>query len=92
MLTFPIMLSLKFQGASLAKFKRKIATISLSISKTCVLDAQKNRLIEMVLLSSHNTCLGREIKKIYFQLHTYLGAEFGLHQVHLHLYPVYMRS
>ena len=29
--------------------------------------AQKNRLIEMVLLSTHNICLGWEIKKIVFQ-------------------------
>ena len=29
---------------------------------TCVLGAQKNRLIEMVLLNSHNVCFGREIR------------------------------
>ena len=29
---------------------------------TCVLGAQKNRLIEMVLLSTHNICFGREIR------------------------------
>ena len=31
------------------------------------MDAQKNRLIETVLLSTHNICFGREIKKIVFQ-------------------------
>ena len=30
------------------------------------LDAQKNRLIETVLLSTHNICFGREIRKIIF--------------------------
>ena len=29
--------------------------------------AQKNRLIETVLLSTHNICFGLEIKKIIFQ-------------------------
>ena len=35
--------------------------------KTCVLGAQKNRLIETVLLSTHNTCFGWEIRKQIFQ-------------------------
>ena len=30
---------------------------------TFVLDAQKNRLIETVLLSTHNICFGLEIRK-----------------------------
>ena len=34
--------------------------------KTYVLGAQKNRLIEMVLLSTHNICFGLEIRKIIF--------------------------
>ena len=34
---------------------------------TCVLGAQKNRLIETVLLSTHNICFGREINKVVFQ-------------------------
>ena len=33
----------------------------------CVLGAQKNRLIETVLLRTHNICFGLEIKKIVFQ-------------------------
>ena len=32
----------------------------------CVLGAQKNRLIERVLLSTHNICFGLEIRKIFF--------------------------
>ena len=28
--------------------------------------AQKNRLIETVLLSTHNICFGREIRKLFF--------------------------
>ena len=31
-----------------------------------VLGAQKNRLIEMVPLSTHNICFGREISKLFF--------------------------
>ena len=37
---------------------------------TCVLGAQKNRLIETLLLSTHNVCFGWGIKKKNFQLHT----------------------
>ena len=33
---------------------------------TYVLGAQKNRLIETVLLSTHNICFGREIRKLNF--------------------------
>ena len=36
----------------------KIAIIFLSISLNCVLGAQKNRLIETVLLNTHNICFG----------------------------------
>ena len=46
---------------------RKIELISLSINNTDVLDAHKNRLIETVLLSTHNICFGREIGNINFQ-------------------------
>ena len=34
---------------------------------TYVLGAQKNRLIETVLLSTHNICFGREIRKLNFR-------------------------
>ena len=30
------------------------------------MDPQKNRLIEMVILSIHNICFGSEIRKIFF--------------------------
>ena len=40
-------------------------------SNTCflayVLGAQKNRLIETVLLSTHNICFGWEIRKLFFR-------------------------
>ena len=39
-------------------FERKIVNIFLSISLTYVLGAQKNRLIETVILSTHNICFG----------------------------------
>ena len=46
--------------------KQKIEFIFLSISLSYVLDAQKNRLIDIILLSTHNICFGRKIKKIIF--------------------------
>ena len=42
--------------------------------KTFVLGTQKNRLIETVLLSTHNICFGWEIKKIVFQNALISGA------------------
>ena len=46
-------------------FECKILDIFLPIS---VLGAQENRLIETVLLSTHNICFGLEIRKV--TLHT----------------------
>ena len=42
------------------KNDRKVVNIFLSIVLTFVLDAQMNRLIESVLLTTHNICFGRE--------------------------------
>ena len=39
-------------------FQSKIVNIFLPISLTCVLGAQRNLLIETVLLSTHNICFG----------------------------------
>ena len=39
-------------------FSVKLHLISYPLTNTCVLGAQKNRLIEMVLLSTHNICFG----------------------------------
>ena len=36
----------------------KFQIFSYLLVKTCVLGAQKNRLIETVLLSTHNICFG----------------------------------
>ena len=44
----------------------KLSLFSYPSIQTCVLGAQKNRLIETVLLSIHNICFGREIRKIIF--------------------------
>ena len=44
-------------------FYHKISNNSLPIILVYVLGAQKNRLIETVLLSTHNKRFGREIKK-----------------------------
>ena len=38
--------------------RRKIEIIHYLSIKTCILGAQKNRLIETVLLSTHNLCFG----------------------------------
>ena len=44
-------------------FKRKIAIIFLSISfKHLFRDAQKNRLIQTILLSTHNVCLLKKLE------------------------------
>ena len=40
-----------------------MVSIFLPVYLKCVLGAQKNRLIETVLLSTHKICFGREIKK-----------------------------
>ena len=37
---------------------------------TYVLGAQKNHIIETVLLSTHNICFGWEIRKLFFLVHT----------------------
>ena len=42
-----------------------------------VLGALKNRLIEMVLLSTHNICFGWEIRKSFLITHCYLEAWFN---------------
>ena len=44
----------------------KLCLFSYPSVKTYVLGAQKNRLIETVLLSTHNICFGREIRKLNF--------------------------
>ena len=41
---------------------RKIVNISLPIILAHFLGAQKNRLIETVLLSTHNICFAKEIR------------------------------
>ena len=38
------------------------------------LGAQKKRLIEMVLLSTHNICFDSKIRKLFSITHSYLGA------------------
>ena len=48
-------------------YARKIVIIFLPINLNMCLGAQKNHLIESVLLSTHNICFGLDIKKIVFQ-------------------------
>ena len=45
-------------GLDIQLFKRKTVNISYPSVLTCVLGAQKNRLIETDLLSTHNICFG----------------------------------
>ena len=49
------------------KAQRKVVNIFLQSVLTYVLGAQKNRLIETVLLSTHNICFGWEIRKSNFR-------------------------
>ena len=49
------------------KKQRKIVNIFLPITFKYILDAQKNRLIETVLLSAHNICFGCEARKLNFR-------------------------
>ena len=51
-------------------FNIKLLLFSYPSILTFVLDAKKNRLIETVLLSTHNICFGSEIRKNNFQLCT----------------------
>ena len=53
-------------GLDKQKFQRKIVNIFLPINFNICFGAQKNRLIETVLLSTNNICFGREIRKINF--------------------------
>ena len=48
------------------KNQRKIVNIFWPMILAYVLDAQKNRLIETVLLNTHNICFGWEIRKLFF--------------------------
>ena len=53
-------------------FERKYVNIFLPISRNIsyVVGAQKNRLIETVLFSTHNICFSCEIRKLYFGTHS----------------------
>ena len=53
------------------KIERKLWLFYFSSVLSFVLGVQKNRLIETVLLSTHNICFGWEIKK---NTHSYLGT------------------
>ena len=47
-------------------FSVQLRIFSYSSFLTYVFGAQKNLLIEMGLLSTHNICFGREIRKVIF--------------------------
>ena len=54
----------------LTKKKCKIVNIFLSISFNIFFGSQKNRLIETVLLSTHNICFGWRIRNLFFGMHS----------------------
>ena len=54
-------------GLDKQHFHRKDVTIFLPISFNICLGAQKNHLIETVLLSTHNICFGGEKRKLNFR-------------------------
>ena len=53
-------------GQDKQKMSVKLSKILSSINIKFVLGAQKNRLIETVLLSTHNICFCSEIRKMIF--------------------------
>ena len=65
---FPEYKGLKYRVTGLDK--QKCSVFSYPSILTYVLGAQKNPVIEMVLLSIHNICFGLEIRKLNFSLPT----------------------
>ena len=64
---FKCFLSNQFKHVFLALKKmscQETVNISLSVSLNICLGAQKNHLIETVLLSTHNICFDQEIRKL----------------------------
>ena len=53
-------------GLDKQKIQRKIVNIFLPMICSICFGCSKNRLIEMVLLSTHNICFCWEIKKLFF--------------------------
>ena len=56
-------------------FRCKIVNIFLLISFNMCFGDQKNRLIETVLLSTHNICFVWEIRKLFLIQHSYLTLD-----------------
>ena len=54
-------------GLDKQKFQHKIVNIFLPINFNICFGCSKNRLIETVLLSTHNICFGLEIRKLNFR-------------------------
>ena len=59
-------LSLVLSQVVINKIERKAVNMFLPSVLTYVLGAQMNRLIETVLLSTHNICFGCKIRKSFF--------------------------
>ena len=54
-----------FHGFKYVNFQMKNYNIFLILLKTLIVGTHKNRLIEAVLMSSHNQCFRANIRKIY---------------------------
>ena len=55
------------------KINVKMGIFPYPLIFTCILGAQKNRLIETVLLSTHNICFDQEIRKLNFNFQYFCG-------------------
>ena len=56
-----------------------------------VLGAQKNRLIETILLSTHNMCFGLEIRKLNFR-YTLLTKVLCINAIQMRLSIIYLKG
>ena len=64
---FEILITKKCKNVEQPFCQIRAQIINYPSIEICVLGAQKNHLIETVLLSDHNICFEWEIKKIVFQ-------------------------
>ena len=61
---------------SIKNFSVLLKMFSVQSYLTYVLGTQKNALVEMVLLSTHSKCFGREIRKLFF---LYIFSAIGMY-------------
>ena len=71
-------------GLDNQNFQPAIVNIFLPVILSICLGAQKNRLIETVLLSTHNICFNCDIRKLYFNIYPYLDPCTMFHMISAH--------